>query len=62
MYSAKLAVWSCFRTCCASFNKFSIYLVIPEAEGLQTPFIKICYILMFAYLCTLAAQNDTINQ
>jgi len=62
VYSAKLAVWGCCRSCCASFNKFSIYLVIPEAEGLQTPFIKVCYILMFVYLCTLAAQNDEISK
>ena len=56
-----LAIGSCLRKCCISLNKLCIVLVIPEEEGLNTPFNKVTLILMILYLFSLAAQDDSIN-
>ena len=54
-------IGAALKTVCIALNKLCIVLVIPEEDGANTPFNKVCLVFMVIYLLTLAAQDDQIN-
>jgi hypothetical protein len=56
-----LAIGKTLKGICIALNKLCIYLAIPEEDGDNTPFNKMCLVFMVIYLCCLAAQDDAIN-
>ncbi len=55
------AIGKALKAICIELNKLCIYLAIPEEDGDNTPFNKMCLVFMVIYLCCLAAQDDAVN-